>query len=432
MNAIEPAAGLRLANAQAPLTIALLGYRSHPHVGGQGIYLGYLAAALLKLGHRVDVISGPPYPELPEGARLIRLPSLNLYECEGHHILALRPRHLQSLADLSEWWAMATGRFGEPYSFGRRAFAYLKEHGRHYDVIHDNQSLSYGLVKLQRAGFPVVATIHHPITRDRDLAIAGAENARAQAGARRWYRFVAMQIEVARALRHIVTVSHFAKADIAQAFGLAETKISVIQNGVDTTLFRPLPQVAKVPGRLITTASSDQPLKGLGVLLSALHRLRDSHSQAHLVVIGRIDPAGANAKKLEALELRDRVTFKSGLSARELNEQYNRAEIAVCPSLYEGFGLPAAEAMASGTPVVSSDGGALAEVVGDAGLLVPAGDSLALAGAIAKLLDSPRLAKTLSALGIERIRERFNWHNAAFELTRLYRAQFAKVDHADD
>lgn len=431
MNAVQPAIRTTPAvAAHRSLNIALLGYRSHPHVGGQGIYLAYLAAALHDLGHRVDVISGPPYPELPAHIRLIRLPSLNLYDHPGHHILALRPRHLRSLADLSEWWAMATGRFGEPYSFGRRVYRYMLAHGRHYDVIHDNQSLSYGLLKLQEQGFPVVATIHHPITRDRAFALQSAKNALHQAGARRWYSFVDMQQQVVKKLRHLITVSEFAKHDIAHEFGCPLERITVIKNGVDVTLFKPL-ELQRIPGRLITTASSDQPLKGFTVLLEALVVVRQQLPHIQLVVIGKLNPRGANFKALQALGLADAVSFQQGLSAAALNREYNLAEVAVCPSLYEGFGLPAAEAMAAGTPVVSSNGGALAEVVAEAGLLVAAGDSRALASALVRVLTEPELQARLRDLGHQRILTHFCWRHAAERLTTYYQQQQLEPADAD-
>ena len=135
----------------APLRICLLGYRSNPFSGGQGVYLKYLSKSLVELGHQVDVISGHPYPELDPRVGLIKLPGLNLFE-QPSHVSALRPRHFRSLADLTEYFSMLTGGFAEPYSFGRRLVAYLRRHRPHYDVLHDNQSLAYGLLRLQRLG----------------------------------------------------------------------------------------------------------------------------------------------------------------------------------------------------------------------------------------------------------------------------------------
>lgn len=405
---------------QGPLSIALLGYRSHPHVGGQGVYLKHLSRALAQQGHSVDVLSGPPYPELDSNVRLIKIPSLNLYE-NRHHILALRFKHLASFADLSEWWSMATGGFGEPYSFGRRVQAYLREHGRHYDVIHDNQSLCYGILNLQRDGFPVVATVHHPISRDKRLAIEDAPTQLAKWGARRWYHFTRMQSYVTRHLNHIITVSEFSKIDIAEQFNCSANKISVIKNGVDTLTFRPLPDIAPKPFSLITTTSSDQPIKGFAVLLQALKQVRKTQPLARLTVIGQLKQNGKNQKLLQTLQLQDAVEFIHGLSDAQLNAQYAQAQLAVCPSLYEGFGLPAIEAMAAGVAVISSDGGALKEVVGNAGLVVAAGDADQLAAAITQLLEAPEKRQQLQKLGLSRVSAHFCWPQVAAQLTQLYR-----------
>ena len=404
----------------SPLKIALLGYRSHPHVGGQGIYLKYLSQALVDLGHQVDVLSGPPYPDLDKRVGLIKIPSLDLYASEKP-MAELRWRHLTSFSDSYEYLSKLTGGFAEPYTFSRRAAKYLTKHGRHYDVVHDNQCLGFGLLKLQKMGIPVVATVHHPITRDLDIALSQQANLTLKLLVRRWYRFLSMQTKVARKLDHVITVSEFSKQDISAAFGRELERISVVTNGVDTQLFRPLDNVEKDPFRIISTASSDQPLKGQQFLLQAVAQLAEQFPEINLTVIGALKENGATEKMLDQLQLRERVTFKTNLSTEQLVEEYNRATVAVTPSLYEGFGLPAAEAMACGTAVVSSDGGALPEVVDDAGLVVPAGCSKSLAQAIAKVLQSPALSEQLGVSGRVRINKEFSWHKAAEDCVRYYR-----------
>ncbi len=419
MNAVAPVIA-QSPFAIRPLRIALLGYRSHPHVGGQGIYLHQLSKALLAAGHQVDVISGPPYPTLVPGVRLIRIPSLNLYDYPGHHWLALRPKHFAAWADLYEWWAMATGGFGEPYSFGRRVYQYLKRTAHQYDIIHDNQSLSYGALKLQQRGLPLVTTIHHPITRDRDLAIQAASTPRARAGAKRWYGFVQMQLAVARQLKHIITVSECSKNDIAEAFACDPNNLTVIPNGVDTQAFHPIHTTARKRFHLITTASSDQALKGFDVLLKAVHLAKQTLPDIQLTVIGKLNPKGDNQRLVNQLNLQNCVHFKSGISQEQLNEQYARAEVAICPSLYEGFGLPALEAMAAGVPVISSDGGALPEVVGNAGLMVPAGNVEALSSAILEMLQNGCLRATFTEKGLQRSHQDFCWAATAKAVTEYY------------
>ncbi len=401
------------------LRIALLGYRSHPHVGGQGIYLHYLSKALVDSGHSVDVISGPPYPELDPRVQLIQLPSLDLY-AHPNPTRALRPKHFLSLADIYEWWSKLSGAFGEPYSFGRRLVAHFKTHQPHYDIVHDNQSLCYGLLDLQQRGVNVIATVHHPITQDRDLALAAATEKSQRWLIKRWYSFLTMQKKVVQHLNHIITVSHQSQRDIVTAFGRSADTIHVIPNGVDTTIFKPLGHIKRTNFRLITTASSDQPLKGLGVLLRALAALRHEFPELQLIVIGKLKENGDTQRELQALGLQDLVQFTTGISNQELVEEYAQASIAIVPSLYEGFGLPAAEAMACGVPLICSDGGALPEVVGNAARLVRAGNVDDLQAALRELLTNRDACEQLSALGRAHIEQQLSWTCVGKKMEHFY------------
>lgn len=413
----DSAANARNATINSSLHIALVGYRSHPHVGGQGIYIRHLAMALTRLGHQVDVISGPPYPELPSSIKLIKLPSLNLYETHNH-ITALRPKHLRSFSDTYEWWSMLTGGFAEPYTFGRRLAKYLKKQRCSYDIVHDNQTLCYSLLDLDR---PVLATVHHPITRDREQALATAKNWLHRWGARRWYSFLRMQEKVVQTLPHIVTVSNSSREDIHACFGRGKAQTDIIFNGIDTELFRPLKDPQKATQLLLTACSSDQPVKGFAILLRAYKTLLATNPTLSLKVIGHLKPKGANIKLLMQLELEQKVEFVSGLSDAEMVAAYNQATLYVCPSMYEGFGLPVAEAMSCGTAVVSSDGGALPEVIANCGLLTPAGDSAALANAIQCLLNDPQQRQALERQGRKRAESIFCWQRVAEEYEYLYR-----------
>ncbi len=406
--------------AQSPLRIALLGYRSNPYSGGQGIYIKYIARALRDLGHTVDVISGEPYPQLDDGIRLIKLPGLNLF-AEKHPARALRWRHLRSFADLFEWASMVSGGFPEPYTFGRRVATYLRKHGQQYDIIHDNQCLSHGTHQLQRMGLPLVTTIHHPITYDLDIALAHTRGIGMRLLIRRWHLFLRMQTKVARRLQHIVTVSESSKRDICAAFNVQPERVHVIYNGVDGEQFRPLPGQQRQPWRLITTASADQPLKGTQHLIPAFARLRDEFPELRLTFIGKPKPDGDTAKLIRRHNLDNAIEFVHGISSTEIVRLYAQATIAVVPSEYEGFGLPAAEAMACAVPVVSTDGGALPEVVGDAGLIVPKADPQALADAIRTLLLDPGQRDRLANAGRQRMLTQFNWSDVAQALTNYYR-----------
>lgn len=404
-----------------PLRIALLGYRSNPFSGGQGIYLRYLSRALAEAGHQVDVISGEPYPQLYDGVNLIRLPGLNLFAGEDR-TAALRRARLRSATDVFEWLSTLTGGFPEPYTFGRRLKRYFASSGAHYDIIHDNQSLCYGLLKLARTN-PLVCTIHHPITRDRDIALAHSKSLGERLLIRRWHSFLAMQTRVARRLPCIVTVSESSKRDVCAAFGIPGERVHVIYNGIDTQTFRPEPGIARNPRQLIAIASADQPLKGVQYLIHAFADLCRQFPNLRLTLVGSLGADGRTARLVRSLNLEDRTRFVRDADSDHIRKLYAESAIAAVPSVYEGFGLPAGEAMACGVPVVSTDGGALPEVVGDAGRIVPARDPAALSGAIATLLNDERERYLLSQRGRQRILDNFSWQRAARQVLELYESR---------
>jgi len=409
----------------AALRVAVLSYRSDPNVGGQGVYVDYLTRALVEAGASVDVISGPPYPSLDPRVKLVPLPSLDLYAKPHHGHYALRPRHLLSPTDTYEYFGHLSGKFVEPYTFGQRAFRHLSRRPGAYDVVLDNQTLASGTLRLQQSlGIPLVTMVHHPITRDRQLALEAAPDQLHRWLVRRWYAFHRMQVRVARRVHVLTCPSLSAKADIVDAFGVDPGRIHPIPLGVDQAAFQPLAGVARAPRRLISTASADTPLKGLPVLLRAYHTLRQADPDLELVIIGKLRE-GAASRLMAELGLAGQVVFRSGLSREELAREFNAATIAVTPSLYEGFGLPAAEAMSCGTPVIVSDGGALPEVAGDAGIIVPRGDADALARAIAGLLADPDRREALAAAGLRRARAHFNWSAIAPRYLDLFEQAMA-------
>ena len=404
--------------ASHPLRICLLGYRSNPYSGGQGIYLKCLSKALVDAGHSVDVISGQPYPELDHRVKLIKLPGLNLF-ASSNHVTALRPKHLLSFTDFFEWFSMLTGGFPEPYTFGRRLVRYFNRHQPQYDIVHDNQSLCYGALRLQHMGVPLVTTIHHPITSDLQIALQSSRTWRNRLLTRRWHSFIRMQKKVAKKLHHLVTVSNTARADIAEAFVLDEAHIHVIHNGIDTDIFKPNPGIEREACTLMATASADAPLKGLHYLLRAVAELAAEYN-IQLNVLGQLKPNGSTARLIKRLNITARITFYSGLTAGEVADLYAGATIAVVPSIYEGFGLPAGEAMACGVPVVSTDGGALPEVVGDCGIIVPARSHTAIATAVRSLLEDEPGRLALGASGRARILQLFRWEATAKDMANLY------------
>jgi glycosyltransferase involved in cell wall biosynthesis len=417
-----PGAPASTVNAERPLRIALLGYRSQPHGGGQGVYMRYLSKALVDIGHAVDVISGPPYPHLDPRVRLIKLPSLDLFE---NGLRSLRPRHLKSMSNIIEWTSQLTGGFAEPYTFGRRAVKYLRQHGHNYDLVHDNQSLSYGMLEIQDMGLPLVTTVHHPITNDLRIALSAARSWKEKLFIRRWHSFLKMQQKVIKRLRNIVTVSDCSRQDIARDFGLQPAGISLAHNGIDIDVFKPIPGVPRNPLRLMATCSADQPLKGLRYLLHAYARLLDRYRDLELLLVSKPNPGGKTERLVQRLGLVDKVKFVNGISTEQMVQYYAEAAIAVVPSIYEGFGLPAGEAMACGVAVVSTDGGALPEVVGDAGVIVPTKDVGALVEAIDALLQDPAARAELGVRARKRIEENFCWQVCARQMTAYYREVLA-------
>ncbi|MES2822616.1 MAG: glycosyltransferase family 4 protein [Pseudomonadota bacterium] len=407
------------------LRIALLGYRSHPHVGGQGIYLHYLSKALVDLGHNVDVISGPPYPELDARVHLIRLPSLDLY-AQKNPTRSLRFQHLFSITDFYEWWSKLSGSFAEPYTFGRRLVKYFKRKPA-YDIVHDNQSLCYGLLQLQKVGYVVIATVHHPITRDRDLALAVATSKGQRWLIKRWYNFLQMQQHVVSHLAHIITVSKQSQIDIEIAFNRPAEKVTVIPNGIDTEIFKPLHTISRDPWRILATTSSDQPIKGLSILLQAIAQIRGEFPQLKLVIVGKLKPGGNTELELKNLQLESCIEFIFNISTEQLVQEYALARFAVVPSLYEGFGLPAGEALACGTPLICSDGGALPEVVGKAAFIVKAGDVNEMIAALKKLLTDSVLCEQLSVAGREHSLQHLSWGVVAEQLISHYQTCINKA-----
>ncbi len=405
-----------MASVNRPLRIALLSYRSKPHSGGQGVYVRHLSRELAALGHHVEVFSGQPYPVLDDGPLLRQVPSLDLYRDEDPFRTPRRDE-IRDWPDLLETAMMWAGAFPEPLTFSIRALRALRRRPGDFDLVHDNQGLGYGMLGVPRLGVPLVTSIHHPITVDKrlDLADRGWLD---RLNKSRWYGFVRMQGRVARHAGPLITVSEAAKRDICADFRVRPRQVHIVPLGVDTRLFRPRLE-PRVKGRVVTVMSADSPLKGLPTLLRAVAKLV-TERDAHLVVVGT--PSPATLKQATQLSLGDRVTFTAGLPDEEYARLLASAEVAVIPSLYEGFSLPALEHMASGTALIASRAGALPEVTGDAALLVAPGDPEELAAALRGLHDNPERRDALARQGLLRVGERFAWPAVAAATAGLYLA----------
>ncbi|MGP4020745.1 glycosyltransferase family 4 protein [Saccharopolyspora sp. 5N708] len=407
------------------MRIALLSYRSKPHCGGQGVYVRHLSKGLAELGHHVEVFSGKPYPELAPGVDLTAVDSLDLYD-EADPFRTPNWRELRDTVDLLEVATMWSAGFPEPLTFSLRAAKLLRARSHEFDVVHDNQCLGYGLLSLQRAGIPLVATVHHPITHDRRVELAGATGWQ-RLGVRRWYGFTRMQGRVARRIPQLLTVSESSAADIGRDFGVAPGQLRVVPLGVDAEVFKP-PTAPRVPGRIVAMASADTPMKGIGTLLEAVAKLRTERT-VELVLVARPTPGGPTEQRIEELAIGDVVRTVSGLSDAALAELLGSAEVACVPSLYEGFSLPTVEAMACATPLVASRAGAIPEVAGPDGEcadLVPPGDAEALAKALAALLDSDDRRQRLGAAGRARVLAKYSWKSVAAATVDCYADAIAR------
>ena len=395
-----------------PLRIAYLTYRGKPHVGGQGVYTRHLTKALADLGHHVEVFGGQPYPILDPRVQLHQLPSLDIFN-DAH------PGRFPAYWEINDWpnfvesAQFLKGTFGEPRSFSIRAHRALKTRVNDFDIVHDNQCLGYGILKIEKI-IPTIVTLHHPITKDRKLEMEHTPTWWKRKAIGRWYSFVEMQGKVASKMPRVVVVSKNSIDDIHTDMKVSLDRMRLVPVGVDHELFSPKPSVQRKPGHMITTASADVALKGLSYLLEALAKLR-TEREVHLTIIGK-PREGANADLIRSLGLEDCITHVSGVTDERIVELYAEAELAVVPSLYEGFSLPAIEAMATGTCLVATTGGALPEVTGvdnDTVLSCPAGDAEALAAAIRRGLDSKELRDRIGAAGRARVVERWSWRHCA-------------------
>ena len=405
-------------NKQNKLKIGLISYRSNPFSGGQGIYIRHLSSSLYELGHEVEVISGPPYPELRKEVVLIKIPSLDLFS-SINRFKEFKLNFLTSYTDLFEWFSVMTGGFPEPYTFGLRLEKFLKNKMGYYNILHDNQSLASSLLSIQE-DFPLLTTIHHPITRDYELELARYNNFKDRLLVKRWHSFLGMQKKVAKKLNNILCVSGQSAIDVAEDFNVNPENISVVLNGVDIKIFKPNQDIVKIDFRIVTAASADIPLKGLEYLIKAMPKIRAFHPHVTLEVIGRAQEGGLVDQLIHKLELKDVVNFNHGISEQKISELYCSADIAVIPSLYEGFGFGAAEAMACALPVISTKSGGLAEVVGDAAFPVESSSSKDISEAVISLFNNPVKKKSLSEKGLDRMQKKFSWKNTAELTVRAY------------
>ncbi len=402
------------------MNICLLCYRGNPYSGGQGIYLKYIAEELVRQGHRVHAVVGPPYPLDMKGVVVHRIDNRQYYVKKRFEFVNQdSPFDIFDPINLYEYIHSRLGAFPEISSFGYRAFGLLRSLHRKYrfDIIHDNQSLGYGLLCMKAMGIPVTATIHHPLTIDLQNVLERVDTFKRKVKSVMFYPTL-MQSVVSRRLDHIITVSEDSKRRVHADFGVPPERQTVVYNGIDRAVFRPLRGIKKRRGKVIFVGNVEDGKKGFAYLLKALSLMKKEISLT--VVDGGSPHHKITRHLLSTLKIRGPVEFTGKISVDELVARYGESEFAVVPSVYEGFGFPAGEAMACGVPVVSSDGGALPEVVGDAGIVVPARDERALAEAMDRLSGDRALLSRMGARGIERVTEMFDWGKSVRKMAELF------------
>ena len=391
-----------------PLKIAILSYRSAPFGGGQGIYVYELSKALNSIGHNVDVISGPPYPELIADIELVKLPGLNLFSTFQfrERLKIFFHTKNKSLDDWYEFSSTLMGGFPELKTFGNRAKIFLSD--KNYDAVIDNQSISFGMIDIQKSK-PLIEIMHHPITKDYFYDLKFARGLVQRLSKMRWFSFLKMQKKVAKQIKVVVTPSLNSKQDIHHDFKVPMQNIQVIPNGIDFNTFCALPNIVPRVNGVITTASADVPLKGLDFSLHAIARLKSEYPDIKLTVIGSPRAEGHTERLIKRLKLEEQVSFKTNLTKEEITHEYAKSSVAVVSSLYEGFGFPVGEAMACATPLVATNVASIPEITGSFAQLIPAEDEEAIYQGIKNIFQNPQKYKIQAELGRQHIIENFNW-----------------------
>jgi len=405
------------------MKICLLSYRGNPYCGGQGIYIMYLAKELVELGHDVHVVVGPPYVPEIEGVTIHKIDNNNYFNNRKKFIDPKKPFDTLKPLNMYEFIASKFGVFPEIEAFSFRVFKKLRKLQKkyNYDIIHDNQSLGYGFLLLKLLGIPLVSTIHHPLTIDRETWFEYPSNFRLKMKRVLYYPLL-MQSFISKKMDQIITVSHDAAIEITKAFNVPKEKITVVYNGLDSHIFKPIKGIKKKKNSIIFVGNVEDRKKGVVYLLKAIS---ETKNRVHLTIVDGGAPNRSYVPKwIDQFGINDRVTFTGKVSIERLLQLYSEHEIAVSPSLYEGFGFPAAEAMACELPVISATGGALPEVVGEhlkTGYLVPPRDAKALSTAIDYLIDNPDVRKKLGVEGRKRVLKTFTWEKAGKEMIEAYK-----------
>ena len=420
------------------MKIAFIMYHGNMFSGGQGIYTYYLTRELARLGHEVHVIAGPPYPQVDESVILHNVKTesyWSLFHNRGEFMHGRHPLTHFHPVNFYEFYSTRIALSSLLLTFSMRAYIKVKElmPETRFDVVHDNQTLSYGMLLMKTLGLPVVATLHHPLSADLRNSILQSKSIYEMARRYLWFPWI-MQEVTARRMDGIITVSENTTRAVERLFHVPRELMTCVYNGIDAERFRPLPDVAEVPNTILFNTNSEDRNKGAVYLFEALRILRDQGVPFQLLMVDNDRRSLKLAPELvRKYGLGTHVTFIGRVSNDELLRLYNRAAIVTSPSLYEGFGLPAAEAMSCEKTILATTAPAFPEFIehGKTGWLVPPADAPALAEAIRMLLENPDLRKRLGKAGRQSIIERFNWRRNAEEVVQVYEQAIAKRRMSD-
>ena len=413
------------------LKIAILSYRSAQFGGGQGVYVKDISYALSLMGYSVDVISGPPYPNLHHGINLIKLPGLDLFETFNFNDRCKKffKKKNKSRFDFYEFISVLLGGFPEPKTFGIRANQYLRSNND-YDLIIDNQSLSHGMLEIQKRT-PFIEIIHHPITIDYKYELQSSTKIKYKISRHRWYSFLKMQKKVAPNIKRIITPSISSRDGIIDEFKCNKENISVINNGLDTNEFAPIENFSRNKYRLITTASADVPLKGLDYTLKALKILKNEFPKIHLIIIGKIKKNGHTERFIKKLNLEENVIFKSNLSKLEIKELYASSSIAIVSSLYEGFGYPVIEAMSCEIPLIATNVSAIPELTSNYAKLIEPKNSQMISNSVIEIFSNYPKYIEIAKKGRQHVIQNFNWIKITEEYEKVISKTIEEFNNAN-
>lgn len=413
-----------------PLRVCFIAYRGNMACGGQGIYLYFLARELARQGVEVDVVVGPPYPDaMPFAQDVQELPNQEHWARwftrdyggmipQGGARAALSPLHLYELG------ASRLGFLPEPFAFSVRAFKAISNRlrsGERWDLVHDVQCLGYGVLGLKAMGLPIVTTIHHPLTVDRRASFIRDETFRDAIGTMSFYP-IGMQSFVARRVDRVFTSSDESAQTIAEDFRVQPQKIRNVYNGLDTDLYCPDRTIERRPHQLLCVGRASDPNKGIRNLIRSLALMP---KELELTLVDNNHPDNEVFKWAREAGVSERLHVTGRIETEALVDLYRSSAITIVPSRYEGFGLPAAEAMACETPVVACRAGALPEVMSlcQGGVLVDRDSPEALAQGVRELFSQPERRMELGREARKRVEAHLSWR----EIARLTREGYLEV-----